>query len=146
MLSSKALFGNAFEQLTCPQEDVFLPHEPLIPHWGLGHNSLSLRKLSPAERASQTARRKVIYETLHPETQHGNPGVSRQVGDTQERTEQSRFTTETASATGKSERVVQRDAERGTKVIGEVIEFDHRHAAGHRRLSRQAQGNMNGPT
>lgn len=65
----------------------------------------------------------IIYLELHPETAHGNPGVSRQVGDTQERAESDRFTAETAAATGKSERVVQRDAERGTKVIGEVIDM-----------------------
>jgi hypothetical protein len=57
-----------------------------------------------AERAYQTARRKAIYVELHPETKQGNPGVSRQVGDTRERAESDRFTANTAKATGKSER------------------------------------------
>lgn len=85
--------------------------------------NLCRNELSPAERAMQTVRRKAIYEELHPETKHGNPGVSRHVGDTQERSDSDRFTIETASATGKSERAVQRDAERGSKVIGEVIDM-----------------------
>jgi hypothetical protein len=79
--------------------------------------------LSPSERAVQTARRKVLYLVLYPDTAHGTPGVSRQVGDTQERTEAERFTANTAAATGQSERAVQRDAERGEKVIPEVIDM-----------------------
>ena len=77
-------------------------------------------ELSAADRASQTARRKAIYEELHPETAHGATGGghdrSRQVGDSAER-----FTANTAAAIGKSERVIQRDAERGEKVCAEAI-------------------------
>lgn len=87
--------------------------------------NLCRNELSPAERAVQTARRKVIYEELHPETKHGAIGggheQGRQVGDSADKAD--RFTTETAAATGKSERAVQRDAERGSKVIGEVIDM-----------------------
>lgn len=86
--------------------------------------NLCRNELSPAERAHQTARRKAIYEELHPETRVGafnqHTVAVRQVGDEQI---VNRFTTETAAATGKSERVVQRDAERGTKVIAEVIDM-----------------------
>jgi len=84
--------------------------------------NLCRNELSPAERAVQTARRKVIYEELHPETKHGvnQHTSSRQLGDS---SESDRFTTETAAATCKSERAVQRDAERGTKVIAEVIDM-----------------------
>ena len=46
-------------------------------------------------------------EALHPETKHGTPGVSRQVGDTHERSSESRFTADTAARTGQSERSVQ---------------------------------------
>ena len=49
----------------------------------------------------------------HPETGHGSPGVSRQVGDTQDRASADRFTKETADRTGQSERTIQRSAERG---------------------------------
>lgn len=85
--------------------------------------NLCRAELSPSDRARQTARRKAIYEALHPETRQGSPGVSRQVGDTRERAELDRFTADTAASTGKSERVIQRDAERGEKVIDEVLDL-----------------------
>ncbi len=57
------------------------------------------------------ARRKAIYEELHPETKHGanQDGPCRQFGET----ETNRFTAATASATGKPERNIQRAAARG---------------------------------
>lgn len=78
--------------------------------------------LTPTVRASQTARRKAIYEELHPEAKLGATGVCRekvrQLGETNS-APADRFTAETAKITGKSERAVQRDAERGEKVIDE---------------------------
>lgn len=80
--------------------------------------------LSPAERAEFTSRRKAAYEALHPETRReatlkkGTDVPSRQVGETGK---PERFTADTAAATGQSERVVQRDAERGDKVSDEAI-------------------------
>lgn len=64
-------------------------------------------QLTPAQEAVALTRRKEIYETLFPETRHGaigggHPRQSRQNGDSD------RFTKETAAASGKSERVVQR--------------------------------------
>lgn len=85
--------------------------------------NLCRAELSPSDRARQTARRKAIYLELHPETGHGTPGVSRQVGDTRERANADRFTSDTAKATGTSERTVQRDAERGEKVIDEALDM-----------------------
>jgi hypothetical protein len=85
--------------------------------------NLCRAELTPSDRARQTARRKELYEALHPEVQHGSPGVSRQVGDTQERSEAARFTEATAKVTGQSERVVQRDAERGAKILDEVLDL-----------------------
>jgi hypothetical protein len=85
--------------------------------------NLCRAELGPADRARQVARRKAIYEELHPETQHGSPGVSRQVGDTRERSESERFTADTAAATGASERTVQREAERGEKISPDVLEL-----------------------
>ncbi len=79
--------------------------------------NLQRAELTPAERASYTARRKAIYETLHPETvlgaalKRGVESPYRQVGETADR-----FTASTAEATGKSERTIQRDAERGEKI------------------------------
>lgn len=82
--------------------------------------NLCRNELSPAERAVQTARRKEIFEQLNPEVAHGgNSGPSGQFVHTAK----SSFSEETAKATGKDERSVRRDAERGTKVIGEVIDM-----------------------
>lgn len=92
--------------------------------------NLCRAELSPADRARQTARRKAIYEELNPETKVGGiPGKAgggkisredRQVGDDGV---VSRFTADTARLTGSSERTVQRDAERGEKVIAEVLDL-----------------------
>lgn len=75
--------------------------------------------LTASERADFTRRRKAAYEALHPETvreatlMRGDEAPSRQVGETGAAP---RFTADTAAKTGQSERVVQRDAERGEKV------------------------------
>lgn len=85
--------------------------------------NLCRAELSPADRAKQTARRKAIYLELHPETKReatlmqGDILPSRQVGETE------RFTTATARVTGQSERAVQRDAERGEKVIDAALDI-----------------------
>jgi ParB/RepB/Spo0J family partition protein len=79
-------------------------------------------ELTPAERAAHYAARKPLYEKLHPETvsvtKRGGPGRgkknARQNGD--------RFTKDTAKKTGKSERTVQREVERGDK-IADVAEL-----------------------
>jgi ParB family transcriptional regulator, chromosome partitioning protein len=75
--------------------------------------NISRANLSTAEQAIAVARRKAIYEELHPGTSHRAPGVSRQIGDTRERSENERFTAATAVATGKAERNIQRAAARG---------------------------------
>lgn len=79
--------------------------------------NLCRAELSPSDRASQTARRKAIYLELHPETAHGGDRASRQDGDLMPE----RFTAETATAIGKSERTVQRDAERGEKISDRAL-------------------------
>jgi ParB-like chromosome segregation protein Spo0J len=85
--------------------------------WEIDEN-LCRAELSPSERAKHTAERKAIYEEIHPETRHGGDRseASRQLGDLPDR-----FTADTASVSGRSERAVQRDAERGEKVIDEVL-------------------------
>lgn len=70
-------------------------------------------ELSPALRAGQTARRKAIYEELHPETRNG---INQHSSLRQDGEPSARFTVETAEATGRSERAVQRDAERGASI------------------------------
>jgi ParB family chromosome partitioning protein len=78
--------------------------------------NLCRAELSAAERASQTARRKELYEALHPETKHGGDHRAEQVAKLA-----TRFTAATAEVIGMSERAVRRDAERGEKVIPEVL-------------------------
>ena len=80
--------------------------------------------LSASERALFTKRRKEAYEALHPETRATSDGgdgrhkaTRRQLGDDIA----NRFTADTASRTGQSERVVQRDAERGKKIDPDVL-------------------------
>lgn len=74
--------------------------------------------LTPSARALFTRKRKEAYEALHPETKHGGERASRQIGDLK----CGRFTADTATKTGQSERVVQRDAERGEKIAPEVLQ------------------------
>jgi hypothetical protein len=66
----------------------------------------------------QTARRKEIYEALHPEARRGgNAGPNGQFV----RTDAAAFTDATAEATGRDARSVRRDAARG-EALGEVLE------------------------
>lgn len=82
--------------------------------------NLCRAELSPSDRARQTARRKAIYVKLHEETAHGgNTGPSGQFVHT----DADSFAKDTAKAIGKDERSVRRDAERGTKVIDEVLDL-----------------------
>jgi hypothetical protein len=77
--------------------------------------NLCRAELSPADRAASTARRKAIYLELHPETEHGANQHSEGAGEVE------RFTAATAAVTGRSERAVQLDAERGTKISEQAI-------------------------
>lgn len=90
--------------------------------WEVDEN-LCRAELDPAMRAKFTARRKELYEYLHPETRHGAIGngreKSRQLGESTS----GRFTADTAARTGQSERSVQRDAERGEKVADDVLDM-----------------------
>lgn len=88
--------------------------------------NLCRAELSPADRARFVKRRKDAYEALYPETRReatlkqGEQSPSRQVGETGK---PARFTADTAAKTGQSERAIQRDAERGEKVIPEAMEM-----------------------
>lgn len=77
--------------------------------------------LSPIERDIAIARRKAIYELLHPETVKGATGKSRpkvrQNGEPNGKPVK-RFTKATAEATGESERTVQRSVAR-VETLGE---------------------------
>jgi ParB family transcriptional regulator, chromosome partitioning protein len=81
--------------------------------------------LSPAEEAAHVARRKEIYEMLHPETVHGAIGNGReksgQVGHSTFTGGADRFTKNAADATGKSERDIRRAARRGKELGADTL-------------------------
>lgn len=80
--------------------------------------NLCRAELGEAERTLQTKRRKQIYILLHPETEHGgNQGPCGQFGHTGTPS----FVEETAAASGRAERSIRRDAERGEKVCDEAL-------------------------
>ena len=88
--------------------------------------NLCRNELSPAERASQTARRKAIYEELNGPAKANSAKAANAVmgrGDVTDNLSTTSFTSETAAATGRDVRTVRRDAERGEKVIAEVIDM-----------------------
>jgi len=80
--------------------------------------NLQREELTALEQGEVIARRKVIYETLHPETKHGAVGRNhpRQSGH-DDHSETPRFSTETATKTGISERSVRRSAQIGAMPI-----------------------------
>ncbi|WP_144706019.1 hypothetical protein [Aminobacter sp. J44] len=82
--------------------------------------NLCRAELSPADRAKQTARRKAIYLQLHPETAHGAAGAEAR-WNAMDNLSTASFAAETARVTGQNERTVQLHAERGEKVIDEVL-------------------------
>ena len=85
--------------------------------------NLIRNEYSPAEREIAIARRKAIYEALHPETKLGASGKGRpkvrQVGEAKPPAE--RFTKATAEATGQSERTVQRSVSRVESIGAETL-------------------------
>lgn len=82
--------------------------------------NLCATTLSKSERAIFVKRRKDAYEALHPETKHGGDRASRQLGDLNDA---DRFTADTAAKTGQSERAIQRDAERGSKISERALQL-----------------------
>lgn len=84
--------------------------------------NLMRAELLPSDRARQTIRRKAIYEELHPGTKAGVAGAEAR-WNADAKLASASFADATAAATGKSTRVVQRDAERGEKVIDEVLDL-----------------------
>lgn len=82
--------------------------------------NLCRAELSPADRASQTARRKAIYLELHPETAEYVAG-GKGNGTAANVAAVPAFATATAEATGKAERTVRLDAERGEKISARAL-------------------------
>lgn len=84
--------------------------------------NLCRAELSPSDRAKQTARRKAIYLELHPETAEHVAGGKGNVTAEKFSAVQS-FAADTAAKTGQTDRTVRLHAERGAKVIGEVLDM-----------------------
>lgn len=78
--------------------------------------NLCRAELTPSDRARQTARRKAIYEELFPEAAHGK--ATKESGQLVHS-----FADATAAVTGADARTVRRDAERGEKILPEVLEM-----------------------
>jgi hypothetical protein len=90
--------------------------------WEIDEN-LCRAKLTPTDEADAVARRKKIYETLHPETKHGGaPGKAGGGKAKRERSqieisgEAASFIDDTAAKTGKSRTTVARAANRGKEI------------------------------
>lgn len=89
--------------------------------------NLCRNDLTPAERASAQARRKKIYQDLHPETKNGAAGKNRpksqlgQLGQADGGVAAPRFDEAAAEATGQSERAVRRDVTRGEALGDDVL-------------------------
>lgn len=105
----KAALSLGLDEVPC----VVVDDDDLLAELAMIDENLCRAELSPADRARQTARRKAIYLELHPETaQHVAGGKARQ----ETASDNLSFAADTAAASGKTERTVQRDAERGEKV------------------------------
>jgi ParB-like chromosome segregation protein Spo0J len=84
--------------------------------------NLCRAELSPADRAKQTARRKVVYLQLHPETGQGKANT-REVQSVAHADRTPAFVDATAALTGRSKSAVAADVDRGNKVLDEVVEL-----------------------
>lgn len=83
--------------------------------------NLCRAELTGIVRDKQTARRKELYEALHPETRNGVIGALSRYAPA--KLANASFTVETAALSGRSERSVQRSAERGAKVSEEAAQL-----------------------
>jgi len=95
------------DEVPCIVRDTDDLHAELV----MIDENLRRAELGPAQASLQTARRKEIYEILHPEAKHGAAGAT-QRWDAPAKLADA-FSKDTASRTGRSERAVQRDAARG---------------------------------
>lgn len=87
--------------------------------------NLARESLSFKAEAREIARRKELYELLHPATRHGGKRRRKQT-DASRRSDDKkkppRFSKQTAESTGRSERTVQRLAQLGESAIDEVLD------------------------
>lgn len=90
---------------------------PGPPEGGRGH-------LTPAQEAEHIARRKELYEALHPETKHGGDRRSerRRSSSHNENLKPDAFTKATAGSTGRSRQTVSRAAARGNALGADLLD------------------------
>jgi len=106
----RALNLTTISAIICNDDDL---HAELIQI----DENLCRAELSPAQVAAAIARRKELYEALHPKTVHGGDRKSsRQNVDLKGKAATKRFSKATAEAIGKPERHIQRAARRGEKI------------------------------
>jgi N6-adenosine-specific RNA methylase IME4 len=115
----------AFVQLGRPTIPAFIRQEDdLRAELAEIDENYARNDLSEIQRDLAIARRKEIYELLHPETVHGAAGKgrpkSRQVGDSKQ-PPAARFTKDTAQSTGVGERTVQRSVARVETIGAETM-------------------------
>lgn len=80
--------------------------------------SLCRREISPAERAWLTARRKEIYEQLHPETKRGTAGGKARQG---KKADVPSFVEDHGAATGQAPRTISKHQRRGAALGEETL-------------------------
>ena len=88
--------------------------------------NLCRAELSPSDRARYTARRKAIYLDMHPETAvhvAGAVASNRVQGNAAENFSAASFAADTAAKTGQTDRAIRMHAERGEKVLPEVLDL-----------------------
>lgn len=90
---------------------IIVKESDLFAELAMIDENLMRAELSPADKARETARRKAVYEELHPEARNGANQHNR-VGEVC----QPSFAEATAAATGRAARTVRQDAERGEKI------------------------------
>lgn len=118
------LIAGAHRLAACKQLDlavidaVVVEDNDLRAELAMIDENLCRAELSPADRAGQTARRKVIYLELHPETAQHVAGAEAKHGRASDNLS---FAAATAAVTGADVRTVQRDAARGEKIVPSVL-------------------------
>jgi ParB family chromosome partitioning protein len=97
---------NAYKRIGRPAiQAIILSVDDLLEELTKIDENMVRQELTTLEHAEQVARRKEIYETLHPETRHGNgPGRGRRE---KKRNEFGSFADDTASKTGRTARTIQ---------------------------------------
>lgn len=102
---------------------ILLPLDALRAELATIDENLIRRELTALERAEQLARRKVLYETIHPEAKAGAAqanGMNRSLGRDVVARNATTFANDTAAKTGASARTVRQDVQIGRDLSDEA--------------------------